>query len=280
MIENGWETFGIPSVITSDQGTQFISQWWKTMCARLGIRIAYSQAYKSQTNGRAEVAGQVIIRALRKRAAEKNGNWVEVLPRVLWNYHNIPGESGLSPFQIVFGRDRHEAGLPYEIVQECEGANQFFDRMEDLDRWVAQQLDWVHRMRLRTINANRVAPKTFSVGDWVWVIRPRSSPQTEKLDTCWVGPVKVLKRVGEKSYVVGIKPNRTFDVHASDMKPCYEGEYQNKKLDLFYFPSTHENMGVAIDEWNVKDILQHRTKKDGSVEFLTRWEGCAPCEET
>ena len=43
VIENGWDTFGIPSVITSDQGSQFVGQWWKTMCARLGIRHAYCQ---------------------------------------------------------------------------------------------------------------------------------------------------------------------------------------------------------------------------------------------
>ena len=48
MLDGGWETFGIPSVITSDQGPQFAGQWWKTMCARLGIRQAYSQAYRSK----------------------------------------------------------------------------------------------------------------------------------------------------------------------------------------------------------------------------------------
>src|SRR5574338_495835 len=36
MLDNAWETFGIPSIITSFQGPQFSGQWWKTMCARLG----------------------------------------------------------------------------------------------------------------------------------------------------------------------------------------------------------------------------------------------------
>lgn len=83
------------------------------MCARLGIRQAYSQAYRPQGNGRAEVAGKTLINALRKMKAQGYENWVEVLPRVLWAYHNLIGESGMSPFQIVFGRDRHEAGVAY-----------------------------------------------------------------------------------------------------------------------------------------------------------------------
>ena len=49
---------GIPAVITSDQGSQFVSTWFRTMCASLGIRQAFSQAYRPQANGRAERAGR------------------------------------------------------------------------------------------------------------------------------------------------------------------------------------------------------------------------------
>ena len=66
IMDNGWETFGIPSIITSCRGPQFVGQWWRTMCARLGIRQAYSQAYRPQANGRAEVAGKTVIGILRK----------------------------------------------------------------------------------------------------------------------------------------------------------------------------------------------------------------------
>ena len=94
MMENGWETFGVPSVITSDRGSQFVGQWWKTMCARLGIRQAFSQAYRPQANGRAEVAGKSLIGFLRKLWVEERINWVEALPRVLRINHDLPGESG------------------------------------------------------------------------------------------------------------------------------------------------------------------------------------------
>ena len=55
VMENGWDTYGIRTVITSDMGSQFVGQWWKTMCARLGIRQAFSRAYRPQANGRVEV---------------------------------------------------------------------------------------------------------------------------------------------------------------------------------------------------------------------------------
>jgi len=68
MLFQKWIDMGgrIPSVITSDQGAQFIGAWFKTMCSQLGIRQAFSQAYRAQANGRAERAGRQIIDWLEK----------------------------------------------------------------------------------------------------------------------------------------------------------------------------------------------------------------------
>ena len=38
MLKHQWQLFGIPSKISSDQGSHFTSAWWTTMCASLGIR--------------------------------------------------------------------------------------------------------------------------------------------------------------------------------------------------------------------------------------------------
>ena len=129
VMDDGWDLFGIPAVITSDQGPQFVGQWWRTLCARLGVRQAWSQAYRPQANGRAEVAGKTLINLMRRMWVESQINWVEALPRVLRAYHDTPGESGFSPFQVVFGRDRFVPGIPFPLERECLGASEFMDRM-------------------------------------------------------------------------------------------------------------------------------------------------------
>ena len=280
MLDGGWEIFGIPSVITSDQGSQFSGQWWKTMCARLGIRQAYSQAYRPQANGRAEVAGKTIINALRKLSAQGYHNWAEVLPRALWAYHNLPGESGMSPFRIVFGRERGESGAPYQPPKECEDAIQFFDKMARVDQEVSRILEEEHKKVQNRINAHRNSPKVYKVGDFVWVVRPKTSPQTTKLDTYWMGPAKILSRVGESSYNVQVKPNMAMEVHASDMKPYFGEEGTGKPTDLYHFLPTYQPVEVVPGEWNVDRILRHRKGPDGKIQFLTRWEGAGPKEET
>ena len=167
LMDGGWEVFGIPAVITSDQGPQFVGQWWKTMCARLGVRVAYSQAYRPQANGRAEVAGQTIIKALRKVHTQDKICWPEALPRVLWAYHNAPGEAGLSPFQIMFGRDRFEGGIPMEPPYECESAKLFFDKMEKIDEMVSNRLMQIHKEHEKVYNAKHSKKPPFLVEDRV-----------------------------------------------------------------------------------------------------------------
>ena len=80
MLDATWGEVGVPSVITSDQGPQFVSQWWQTMCSRLGIRCAYSQSHRPQANGRAEVAGRVLHDVLRNILVDHDLNLVEALP--------------------------------------------------------------------------------------------------------------------------------------------------------------------------------------------------------
>ena len=95
------------------------------MCAHLGIRHAYSQAYRPQANGRAEVAGKQLFNILRKLHCEERVNWVEALPRVLMLIHDVKSEASLSPHEF-FGMFRYICNLPYEPPRECEDSNEFW----------------------------------------------------------------------------------------------------------------------------------------------------------
>ena len=34
MLKHQWRPFGIPAIITSDQGSYFTEEWWRAMCAK------------------------------------------------------------------------------------------------------------------------------------------------------------------------------------------------------------------------------------------------------
>jgi hypothetical protein len=76
------------------------------------------------------------MRKLRKLIldlTEEGVAWVDLLPKALRHLHDVPGESGLSPYELVFGRHRPYASLPYRPALEAQGAVEFFEKMQALD---------------------------------------------------------------------------------------------------------------------------------------------------
>ena len=133
--------------------------------------------------------------------------WVELLPQVLDRLHDTPGEGGLSPYQILFGRDRPLGGIPYEPIHECEDATVFFSRMGAVDVDVASRLNGLHARQMARANASRKGGPEFQVGDKVWYIRPPDAGN--KLETRWIGPAQIIAREGEYSYQVKVKPGHS-----------------------------------------------------------------------
>ena len=123
MCERWWQPFGVPATVSSDQGPQFVGAWWRTLCASMGVRQVYSQAYHHSANGRAELAGKMLMQIFRRVYQEDKINWVKTLPRAVNLLHDLPGVSGLSPYEIAYGgRTRSLGGVPRLPQQESPDA--------------------------------------------------------------------------------------------------------------------------------------------------------------
>ena len=272
MLSQQWRPFGVPSVVTSDKGSHFVSEWWQTLCALMGIRVAYSQSYFHHTNGRAEKAGQQIIERMRKLQIDTKMTWVELLPQVLDRLHDTPGEGGLSPYQILFGRNRPLGGLPYQPPHVCEDSVDFFHRMQSVDQDVATKLNNLHGKQMARINASRKGDKHFQVGDTVWYLRPPDAGN--KLDSRWIGPVPIIAREGEHSYVVETKPGHRVKAPGTGLKAYVPDVFMGDPVPMWYHKRTVLDPDAEPDEWMVQDIIAHRRLRNGSsYEFKTKWEG-------
>ena len=63
------------------------------------------------------------LEVMRKMHSDQKINWVNALPRVLRLIHDTPGEAGLSPYEIVFGK--FVAKVPYKPRRECEDTQNY-----------------------------------------------------------------------------------------------------------------------------------------------------------
>ena len=229
-----WEIFGLPSHVHTDQGSQFVSSWWATLCNAFGIHRTYSQAYHHRSNGRAERAGQLLRVGLRKIHASTGLAWAEALPRAVRWVNDAPGPAGVSPYQLIFGRPRPMGGIPRPPAAGAERAAEFFFRIQQSQCRVSDVLNQIHKERAKRINAVARNPPVYKVGAIVWVLRPRS-PFTPKLLSWWIGPCPLVGRVGERSYVVEIKRHTPMMVHAAQLKPFIPNPYRKNHYPLFKF---------------------------------------------
>ena len=95
--------------------------------------MAYGQAYRAQSNGKAESAGKTLDNIIRKVSLETGLPWLEVLPRALSTCNDLPGESGYSPYQVVFGRERIGRGPELPTAHQSEDMTAFVERQRRAD---------------------------------------------------------------------------------------------------------------------------------------------------
>ena len=87
-MERWGDRFGAPREICSDRGPQLVSQYFPTLCSKIGVRSTMCLAGRHQGNGKAENTGKRLRRAVAKALTLKKGTyWVEVLPAVVRGWH-------------------------------------------------------------------------------------------------------------------------------------------------------------------------------------------------
>lgn len=95
---------GIPSVILSDGGPQFVADLMEKVLLLLGIQHSVATPYHPQTNGLCEKINGTIKSLLTKIAHFNHKNWDRLLPCVLFAYRESPQETtGYAPFELVYG---------------------------------------------------------------------------------------------------------------------------------------------------------------------------------
>src|SRR5947199_9874205 len=67
---------GLPHSIISDRGPTFVSNFWQSLTAQLGVKHKLSTAYHPQTDGQMEGLNQTLEQYLRCYVSFEQNNWV------------------------------------------------------------------------------------------------------------------------------------------------------------------------------------------------------------
>ena len=90
---------GVPSHVTSDCGTEFVSTFFRSLSKVLDMKIHFTSGYHPEGDGQTERANQTLKQYLQVYCNYQQSNWSDLLPIAEFAYNNAPNATtGLSPF--------------------------------------------------------------------------------------------------------------------------------------------------------------------------------------
>ncbi|GKD67452.1 putative reverse transcriptase domain-containing protein, partial [Tanacetum coccineum] len=199
--------------------------------------------FSTQTDGQSERTIQTLKDMLRACAIDFGKGWVNHFPLVEFSYNNSYHASIKAiPFEALYGRKcrspvcwtevREAQILGPELIQETtEKIIQIKQRMQ-----AARDRQKSYADLKRKLVEFQVRDKVMlKVSPWKWVVR---FGKRGKLNPRYVGPFKVLEKVGEVAYKLELpeelsRVHNTF--HVSNLKKCYADEPLAVPLDGLHF---------------------------------------------
>src|SRR5258707_12190942 len=90
---------GMPSHVTSNQGSEFISHFFQSLGKLLRMKLHFTSGYHPEGDRQTERANQVLEQYLWVNTNYQQDNWATLLPMAKFTYKNaINATTGVSPF--------------------------------------------------------------------------------------------------------------------------------------------------------------------------------------
>ena len=171
--------FGIPEVLVSDNGTNFVSKESEEFMQRNGIKHITSAPGHPSSNGLAERAIKTFKNGLSRL---KDGSITDKLSRFLFAYRNIPqATTGSTPAELMMGRRLRS---PLDLVKP------------DLEKRVSTKQD-----QQKSQHDRHARQRMIQVGDAVFAKNLRPGPT-------WL-PATVTAQTGPISFKVELDNSKT-----------------------------------------------------------------------
>nr|GEU49948.1 putative reverse transcriptase domain, ribonuclease H-like domain, aspartic peptidase domain protein [Tanacetum cinerariifolium] len=256
---------GVLISIFSDRDCHFTSKFWQSLQNALGTQF---MAYHPETDGKSERTIQTLEDMLRACVIDFEKGWEKHLPLVEFSYNNSYHASiKAAPFEALYGR-KYRSPVCWVEVRDVQltGPEIIHETTKKIVQ-IQQRLQAIRDRQRNYANVRR-KPLEFQVGDRVMLkVSPRKGVirfrKQGKLNPWYIGPFKILKRVGPVAYKLEL-PGELRNVyntfHVSNLKRCLSNEsliipmkelWLDDKLNFVEKP-------VEIMDQEVKQLIQSR----------------------
>ncbi|GJW41940.1 putative reverse transcriptase domain-containing protein [Tanacetum coccineum] len=242
----------------------------------LGTNLDMSNAYHLQIDGQSERTIQTLEDMLRACVIDFGKGWVNHLPLVEFSYNNSYHTSiKAAPFEALYGR-KFRSPVCWTEVGEAQllGPELIQETTEKIIQ--IKQMMQAARDRQKSYADLKRKPMEFQVEDKVML---KVSPwkgvvhfgKRGKLNPRYVGPFKVLGKVGEVAYKLELpeelsRVHNTF--HLSNLKKCYADEPLAVPLEGLHFD---DKLQFVKEPIKIMDREVKRLKRSRIPLVKVRW---------
>jgi len=270
---------GVPETIVSDRDPRFTSVFWRSLCFRLGTRLAMSTAFHPQSDGKTERVNCVLEEMLRCYVDVRQQDWSEMLPMAEFAINSAPSESleGLSPFVATYG---YEPRTPWLVAQPPEaledpGSNVWSERLQHIHIFCRDALQRAKDKQARRLNKFRRCDVRYKVGDRVLLSTKHLQLKLPgyKLTARYLGPFEVKEIPGNNPNVVRLHlPDAPMELR---QHPVFNVE----QVRPYYKRPERLALAKAIaplhgTRWLIDGVVARRRRKfTDATEYLVVWHG-------
>jgi transposase InsO family protein len=260
--------YGSPRGIVSDRDTRITSKFWAEVCAYSLIKRRMSTAFHPQTDGQTEILNRILEGYLRSYTNLEQMNWSKLLPAAEFAYNNSWSSSTkTTPFKALYGYDPE---LRFNVEDnanrgEAPAAHERVKTLQELRDKLRDELLHSQERQAKYYN-KRHEPKLFKRGEFVKLSTRNLKLKDKKLQQRWIGPLRVLKRIGVQAYQLAL-PEKYARLH--DVFPVQLIEEYKPREDqpLLPMPDLEDE-----DEWEIEEVKDKKRIK-GEVHYLIKWAG-------
>jgi len=281
---------GIPDDIISDRDTRFMSDFWGSLTAQLGIKRHHSTAYHPQTDGQAENLNAVVEHYLKAYVAQRPKEWDRLLPLAEFTYNAAYHKSlKTSPFRADVG---FVPRMPIDLLVPVPSVNRMPEVSLKADEFAEQMMLDLRMLRERLeeaqtrmiLEANKSRrPHDFKVGDSVFlntrllpigyanVTKSESaSLNSRKFQQPFCGPFRITEAIGANGFRLNTpadwKMPNVFNVSRLKRDRVDHGRDHPP-------PPPLRTMTDKDPEYEVEAILEHQGTSAKTLQYKVKWLG-------
>ena len=255
-----FSNFGLPKIIQSDNGSEFINTVMKEMKKQCGFEHRTISSYYPQANGSAENAVKQVKTLLKKQINGDYTYWCLKMAGIQMAINSrITNRHHSSPFSLMFTRPFNMFSNYSSTSSTLMTEDQVYERNNLLTNLLYPSIEdatdgYNRRMMDNFVYSNRILKDGFPTGS---MVMKEVDVRTSTLQPAYEGPFKVISRTAHNTYVL---MDSTDHILPKNIPPS--------KLKMISFIEPEED----DKEYEIEKILNHRGKLQ-MREYLIKWKG-------